>query len=180
LSNSSYSRCFRSDQFAFSNAEFLTGNGCRLTGYCERMKSARSVSIKTQHLPIFAPGMMPRVLDTGTWQRRRGSLDRESGRRVRVTPLTRRCRPNTGARCMHRAPTHGCVGRSAARQGKAYAPNAATRSRGWPASEAGQRSVAAGASRCEQVDQRRIRAQLFGVHVQKYGGFAEIECLHII
>jgi len=42
---------------------------------------------------------------------------------------------------------------SAAKQGEAYTPNAATRSHGWSASEAGQRSVAAEASRHEQPGQ---------------------------
>ncbi len=46
----------------------------------------------------------------------------------------------TMSRNMHRA---------AARRGEAYAPNAATRSRGWPASEAGQRSAAAETLRSE-------------------------------
>src|SRR5450631_2953845 len=36
------------------------------------------------------PGQLQRMS-----QRRRGRCDRESGRRVRVTPLTRRCRANT-------------------------------------------------------------------------------------
>jgi hypothetical protein len=63
---------------------------------------------------------------------------------------------------MHRTPLHGSRGWAAARQepercgrshafdsplsgehtDEAYTPNAATRSRGWSASEAGQRSIA--------------------------------------
>jgi hypothetical protein len=37
-----------------------------------------------------------RAFDTGTWKRSRGRRDRESGRRVEVTPLTRRCRASAG------------------------------------------------------------------------------------
>jgi hypothetical protein len=76
--------------------------------------------LRPLRLPVaIRAGNEAAYFDTGTWQRRRGSLDRESGRRVRVTPLTRRFRPNAG--CVN-GPTNeeyvrtssGCMCRNAA------------------------------------------------------------------
>jgi len=60
FSNSSYSSCVRSTRSVVFSVKSLTESACHLTGYCERMNSARSTSIKTQHRPILAPGTMPR------------------------------------------------------------------------------------------------------------------------